>query len=90
MISRTDIEDMTDAQDARREIVRLWGITHGRDFSWHQHMDIAVEQLRADLPGLVEVTLACLREAADTVDSAELARAIRDIGVRISPELTPS
>lgn len=44
-----DIEDMTDAQDARREIVRLWGITHGRDFSWHQHMDIAVEQLRADL-----------------------------------------
>ena len=49
MISRIDIEDMTDAQDARREIVRLWGITHGRDFSWHQHMDIAVEQLRADL-----------------------------------------
>ena len=49
MTPRIDIDDMTDAQDARREIVRLWGITHGRDFSWHQHMDISVEQLRADL-----------------------------------------
>jgi predicted Zn-dependent peptidase len=37
----------------------------------------------ADLPGLVEVTLACLREAADTVDSAELARAKAQLKVAL-------
>ncbi len=37
----------------------------------------------ADLPGLVEVTLACLREAAETVDSAELARAKAQLKVAL-------
>ncbi|AWN52508.1 pitrilysin family protein [Methylobacterium sp. 17Sr1-1] len=37
----------------------------------------------ADLPGLVEVTLACLREAADTVDSTELARAKAQLKVAL-------
>ncbi|AWN46278.1 peptidase M16 [Methylobacterium terrae] len=37
----------------------------------------------ADLPGLVEVTLACLREAADTVDAAELARAKAQLKVAL-------
>jgi predicted Zn-dependent peptidase len=37
----------------------------------------------ADLPGLVDVTLACLREAAETVDSAELARAKAQLKVAL-------
>lgn len=37
----------------------------------------------SDLPGLVEVTLGCLREAADTVDSAELARAKAQLKVAL-------
>jgi predicted Zn-dependent peptidase len=37
----------------------------------------------ADLPGLVEVTLACLREAAETVDNAELARAKAQLKVAL-------
>ncbi|MET7243322.1 pitrilysin family protein [Methylobacterium sp. EM32] len=37
----------------------------------------------SDLPGLVEVTLACLREAADTVDSVELARAKAQLKVAL-------
>lgn len=37
----------------------------------------------SDLPGLVEVTLGCLREAADTVDAAELARAKAQLKVAL-------
>lgn len=37
----------------------------------------------ADLPGLVDVTLACLRDAADTVDEAELARAKAQLKVAL-------
>ncbi|MCF4125809.1 M16 family metallopeptidase [Methylobacterium sp. SyP6R] len=37
----------------------------------------------SDLPGLVEVTLGCLREAAETVDTAELARAKAQLKVAL-------
>ena len=37
----------------------------------------------ADLPGLVDVTLACLRDAAGTVDEAELARAKAQLKVAL-------
>ena len=44
---------------------------------------VAAGTAGADLPGLVEVTLACLREAAETVDAAELARAKAQLKVAL-------